>query len=67
MIDFKKTLTNLHNEFPEFDLDTLFKILDAIVETYTPTITIPNNIRQPSDRPQWVDNINRITCTYNTK
>lgn len=38
MIDFKKTLTNLHDEFPEFDLDTLFKILDAIVETYTPTI-----------------------------
>lgn len=42
MIDFKKTLTNLHNEFPEFDLDTLFKILDAIVETSTPTITIPS-------------------------
>ena len=36
MIDFKKTLTNLHNEFPEFDLDTLFKIVDAIVETSTP-------------------------------
>lgn len=40
MIDFKKTLTNLHNEF---DLDTLFKIVDAIVET--PTITIPSGIR----------------------
>lgn len=45
MIDFKKTLTNLHNEFPEFDLDTLFKIVDAIVETSTPTITIPSGIR----------------------
>lgn len=54
MIDFKKTLTNLHNEFPEFDLDTLFKIVDAIVETSTPTITIPSGI-------------NRITCTYDTK
>lgn len=66
MIDFKKTLTNLHDEFPEFDLDTLFKILDTIVETYTPTINIPSNIRQPSDKPWWND-INRITCTYNAK
>lgn len=64
MIDFKKTLTNLHDEFPEFDLDTLFKILDAIVETYTLTINIPSNIRQPSDKPWWND-INRIT--YNAK
>ena len=55
MIDFKKTLTNLHDEFPEFDLDTLFKILDAIVETYTSTINIPSNIRQPSDKPWWDD------------
>lgn len=67
MIDFKKTLTNLHNEFPEFDLDTLFKIVDAIVETstFTSTITIPSNIRQPSDKPWWEDGINRIT--YDTK
>lgn len=43
MIDFKKTLTNLHNKFPEFDLDTLFKIVDAIVETHA--ITIPSEIR----------------------
>lgn len=41
-MDFKKTLINLHNEFPEFDLDTLFKILDAIVETSTPTSGIDN-------------------------
>lgn len=63
MIDFKKTLTNLHNEFPEFDLDTLFKIVDAIVETST--ITIPSGIRQPSGE----DGINRITCDtkYNVK
>lgn len=62
-----QTLTNLHNEFPEFDLDTLFKIVDAIVETSTPTITIPSGIRQPSDKPWWEDGINRITCTYDTK
>ena len=63
MIDFKKTLTNLHNEFPEFDLDTLFKIVDTIVETST--ITIPSGIKQPSDRPWWWNDINRIT--YDTK
>lgn len=56
MIDFKKTLTNLHNEFPEFDL--VFKILDAIVETSTPTI--PSGIRQPSDKPWWEDGINHL-------
>lgn len=67
MIDFKKTLTNLHNEFPEFDLDTLFKIVDTIVETSTPTITIPSGIRQPSDKHWWEDDINRITCTYDIK
>ena len=49
MVDFKKTLTNLHNEFPEFDLDTLFKIVDTIVET--PTITIPSG--KLSDNHWW--------------
>lgn len=51
MIDFKKTLTNLHNEFPEFDLDTLLKIVDGIVETYTPTIT--RGIEYPSNKYWW--------------
>lgn len=60
MIDFKKTLTNLHDEFP--DLDTLFKILDARnLYSYN---KYSNNIRQPSDKPWWND-INRIT--YNAK
>ena len=64
MIDFKKTLTNLHNEFPEFDLDTLFKIVDAIVETSTSTITIPSG--RPSDKSWWED-VNKIAWTYDTK
>lgn len=67
MVDFKKTLTNLHNEFPEFDLDTLFKILDTIVETYTSTIAIPNGIRQPSDKSWQWDGANKVTYTYDTK
>lgn len=62
MIDFKKTLTNLHNEFPEFDLDTLFKIVDTIVEI--PTITIPSG--KSSDNCWW-DDINIVTWTYDTK
>ena len=33
MIDFKKTLINLHKKFPEYDLDKLIEIIDAIVET----------------------------------
>ena len=57
MIDFKKTLTNLHNEFPEFDLDTLFKIIDTIVETSTSTITVPSG--RPSDKSWW-DYINKV-------
>ena len=64
MVDFKKTLTNLHNEFPEFDLDTLFKIVDAIVETSTSTITIPSG--RSSDKSCW-DDINKVTWAYDTK
>lgn len=68
MIDFKKTLTNLHNEFPEFDLDTLFKIVDTIVETSTSTITIPNGVRQPLDKPWQWDDANKVIYTkYNVK
>lgn len=33
MIDFKNTLINLHKKFPEYDLDKLIEIIDAIVET----------------------------------
>ena len=65
MVEFKKTLTNLQNEFPEFDLDTLFKIVDAIVETSTSTITIPSG--RPSDKSWW-DDINKVTwAQYNIK
>lgn len=32
MIDTRKTLTKLHNKFPDFTLDTLFEILDCITE-----------------------------------
>lgn len=56
----KKTITNIH----ELDLDTLFKIMEAIVEETTPIINWPNSIS--SDKPWW-EEPNRITCTYNSK
>jgi hypothetical protein len=63
MINYKKTITNIH----ELDLDTLFKIMEAIVEETTPIINWPNSIRTPlSDKPWW-EEPNRITCTYNSK
>lgn len=40
MINYKKTITNIH----ELDLDTLFKIMEAIVEETTPIINWPNSI-----------------------
>lgn len=44
-MDAKQTLINLHKAFPNFDLDTLFKILDCIVpDVYiSPSTTIWNN------------------------
>lgn len=32
MIDTRRTLTNLHNKFPNLPLDDLFEILDCYVE-----------------------------------
>ena len=37
MINYKKTITKIH----ELDLDTLFKIMEAIVEETTPIINWP--------------------------
>ena len=41
MINYKKTITNIHELLPELDLDTLFKIMEAIVEETTPIINWP--------------------------
>lgn len=41
MINYKKTITNIHELLPELDLDTLFKIMEAIVEETTPIINCP--------------------------
>lgn len=60
MINYKKTITNIHELLPELDLDTLFKIMEAIVEETTPIIT------PLSDKPWW-EEPNRIICTYNSK
>nr|DAX08770.1 MAG TPA: hypothetical protein [Bacteriophage sp.] len=58
MIDFKKTIINLHEKFPEYDLDTLIKIIDAIVETTDYSkFNYPSGVRQP-----WIDT-SKVTCT----
>lgn len=63
MINYKKTITNIHELLPELDLDTLF----LEVEETTPIINWPNSIRTPlSDKPWW-EEPNRITWTYNSK
>lgn len=48
MIDFKKTLINLHEKFPEYDLDKLIEIIDAIVETVD-----FNKINYPTGTRDW--------------
>lgn len=61
MIDFKNTLINLHDTFPEYDLDTLIKIIECIVE-YSSGIRRPvlddplSNITYNSNRlNEWID------------
>lgn len=53
MIDYKKTITNIHELLPELDLDTLFKIMEAIVEEITPAYNWPSGIRTPSLDKYW--------------
>lgn len=45
MIDYKKTITNIHKLLPELDSDTLFEIMEAIVEEITPAYNWPSGIR----------------------
>lgn len=50
MIDTKKTLQNLHERFPDLDLDDLFAILECIVEPF-PTVNWGTNIRTIPEDP----------------
>lgn len=43
-MNIKETLKKLHETFPDFDTDTLLKILDCYVEG---PITLPNTINTP--------------------
>lgn len=49
MVNFKETIIKLHKEFPEWDLNTLIKIMECIVEgsiPYTgPFTTYPTGVR----------------------
>ena len=55
MIDFKKTIINLHKMFPEYDLDKLIEIMDAIVE-------IPS-YSYDSKKPWWLAENNQTKIT----
>lgn len=63
MVNFKETLTKIHKEFPEFDLEKLLKIMECIVEE--PQFNLNNNGNYILNRDQitrypW----DQITCTY---
>lgn len=69
MIDFKKSLINLHTKYPEKDLDVLLEILDCIVEipdftinSYPEITSIPNNPIYPGVQ----DRIRYLAETKNT-
>ena len=66
----KETIKKLHETFPDFDTDTLLKILDCYVEqpTVLPnTINVPNGFPSPHTKP-WEniiycqDKINETRC-----
>lgn len=61
MIDFKRTLLNLHKTFPEFDLDTLIKIIECIT-TETPYINLP----QQRDIMYYDNGVTYKTSTWNS-
>lgn len=48
MIDTKRTLQNLHEKFPDLDLDDLFAILECIAEPFP---TWSANIRAIPEDP----------------
>lgn len=61
MIDFKRTLLNLHKTFPEFDLDTLIKIIECITAE-TPYINLP----QQRDIMYYDNGVTCKTSTWNS-
>lgn len=55
MIDFKRSITNLHDKFPDKTLDELLEIMDCIIEIptiswdYPETAPVPKNPFIPSN------------------
>lgn len=66
MVNFKETLTKLHTEFPEFDLETLFKVMECIVEETQINLNWPTGVRTlPANDITW-DKSSGVTRFYNT-
>lgn len=55
MIDFRKSIVNLHNKFPNKSLDELLEIMDCIVEVptiswdYPEIVSVPKNPLMPNN------------------
>lgn len=60
MIDFKRTIKNLHNRFPEFTLDQLIGIMESI--EFAPILNIPSNVRDVPNRDDYITWSNNKTC-----
>ena len=67
MINYKKTITNIHELLPELDLDTLFKIMEAIVEETTPIINWPNSIHFQIGGKSQTESLVRIIVNKNRR
>lgn len=60
VIDYKRTIKNIHNKFPEFTLDQLLDIMECIVEE--------SIFKQIDTQKVWQDQLDpyRYTITCNT-
>jgi len=72
MINVIQTLKNLNKEFPRFQLDTLIKIVECVVEkpeykTYNPVWSSPNIDTKWYDSQITCASPERIVCTYSTQ
>lgn len=65
MIDFKKTIKNLHNKYPELTIDQLIGIIESIELIEQPSIlNTPRDI--PTTLPNRTGNVPETFITWNS-
>ena len=72
MINVIQTLKNLNKEFPRFQLDTLIKIVECVVEkpgykTYNPIWTSADTDTKWYNTPITCANPDNMVCVYSTQ